>query len=277
MLGNAGEYVLDPFRLNKHSRLHGQAGGYTVKGGDFRTPLADVRAAARNEYVPIDKGGERRDKATGLRLVIVPGSLPTPARLQAVRTLWTNLAQSGGSAQQALADPVKEVEALAKAVNDPALKNRIDGVGGVIKANIQARNEQRDRSAKSEIRVGAFLAQKILEDRRIINKSEASVKVLPENLKKELQARIDDDKKNLDGTLNYMIDTVKQIGLDYPAESISGQGEILKREFEAKSLNWYGPLVDLVVRLSRGVRSGKPVDKVALTAELVKLEGTVKK
>jgi formylglycine-generating enzyme required for sulfatase activity len=277
MLGNAGEFVLDPYRLNKHSRLHGQAGGYTVKGGDFRTPLADLRAAARTEYVPIDKGGERRDKATGVRLVIVPGSLPTPARLQAVRTLWTNLAQSGGGAQQALADPVKEVEALAKAVNDPALKTRIDGVGGVIKANIQARNEQRDRSAKSEIRVGAFLAQKILEDRRIINKSEAAVKVLPDNMKKELQARIDDDKKNLDGTLNYMIDTVKQIGLDFPADSIGAQGEILKREFEAKSLNWYGPLVDLVVRSSRSVRSGKPVDKAALTAELVKLEGVVKK
>lgn len=277
MLGNAGEYVLDPFRLNKHSRLHGQAGGYTVKGGDFRTPLGDLRAAARNEYVPIDKSGERRDKATGLRLVIVPGSLPTPARLQAVRTLWTNLAQSGAGAQQALADPVKEVEALAKAVNDPALKTRIEGVGGVIKANIQARNEQRDRSAKSEIRVGSYLGQKILEDRRIIQKSEASIRVLPDNLKKEVQARVDEDKKNLDATINYMIDTLKQIGLDFPAASISAQGEILKREFEARSLGWYGPLVDLVVKSSQGVRSGKPVDKAALTNELAQLEGKLKK
>lgn len=277
MLGNAGEYVLDPFRLNKHSRLHGQAGGYTVKGGDFRTPLSDLRAAARNEYVPIDKGGERRDKATGLRLVIVPGSLPTPARLQSVRTLWSNLAQSGGGAQQALADPVKEVEALAKAVNDPALKTRIEGVGGVIKANIQARNEQRDRSAKSEIRVGTYLGQKILEDRRIIQKSEASIKVLPDNLKKEVQARVDEDKKNLDATINYMIDTLKQVGLDFPAASISAQGEILKREFEARSLGWYGPLVDLVVKASQGVRSGKPVDKAALSAELAQLEGKLKR
>jgi hypothetical protein len=70
---------------------------------------------------------------------------------------------------------------------------------------------------------------------------------------------------------------VKQIGLDFPADSIGGQGEILKRELEAKSLGWYGPLVDLVVRSSRSVRSGKPVDKAALTAELVKLEGVVKK
>ena len=47
ILGNAGEFVLDPFRLNKHSRMHGQAGGYTVKGGDFRTALSDIRSSAR--------------------------------------------------------------------------------------------------------------------------------------------------------------------------------------------------------------------------------------
>ena len=47
-----------PFRLNKLSRLHGQAGGATVKGGDYRTPLDDIRSAAREEFVPID-GKER--------------------------------------------------------------------------------------------------------------------------------------------------------------------------------------------------------------------------
>ncbi len=110
-----------------------------------RRSLADIRAAARTEYAPVDKSGERRDKATGFRLVVVPASLPSQPRLQAIRGLWTNLAQAApGSAGQALADPVKEVEALAKAANDPGLKARIEGVGTVIKANIQARNEQRD-------------------------------------------------------------------------------------------------------------------------------------
>lgn len=274
MLGNAGEFVLDAFRLNKHARLHGQAGGYTVKGGDFRTALGDLRAAARTEYVPIDKNGERRDQATGLRLVVVPASLPTPARLQTVRTLWGNLAQSGGgAAQQALADPVKEVEALAKAVNDPALKSRIEGVGGVIKANIQARNEQRDRSTKSEIRVGAYLGRKLIEDQRLIALNERTLKILSDPAQRQrVEAGLVRDRENLDQTLNYMIDTLKQIGLDFPAPSISAQGEILKREFEARAVPGYGPLVDLVVKLSLGVRTGKPVAKPALVAELAKLQ-----
>lgn len=278
MLGNAGEFVLDAFRLNKHSRLHGQAGGYTVKGGDFRTALADIRAAARTEYVPVDKGGERRDKATGFRLVVVPGSLPTPGRLQTVRTAWEKLPSSeGGAAAQALADPVKEVEALSKAVTDPALKKRIEGVGGVIKANIQTRNEQRDRSAKSEIRVGSYLARKVLEDRQKIRSLEAIVAgPLPDNLKAEPRNNLAASKEALDSTLNYMIDTLKQIGLDFPAPTTTAQGEILKREFEARNVPGYGPLVDLVVRFSQGVRTGKPIDKAALVADLAKLEGTKK-
>lgn len=279
VLGNAGEFVLDAFRLNKHSRLHGQAGGYTVKGGDFRTALADLRAAARTEYVPVDKNGERRDKATGFRLVIVPGALPTPARLQVVRNVWEKLPSSEGSADaaaQALADPVKEVEALSKAVTDPVLKKRIEGVGGVIKANIQTRNEQRDRSAKSEIRVGAYLAQKVIEDQRRIRQSEATVKLLTGQLQKDAEANLATSKANLDATLNYMIDTLKQIGLDFPAPSTTAQGEILKREFEARNAPGYGPLVDLVVRTSQGVRTGKAIDKAALVAELAKVEGTRK-
>ncbi len=278
MLGNAGEFVLDAFRLNKYARLHGQAGGYTVKGGDFRTALADVRAAARTEYVPIDRNGERRDKATGLRLVLVPGALPTPARLQVVRKDWEAIPlAAGGGAQQALADPVKEVEALAKAVGDPALKSRIAGVGGVIKANIQTRNEQRDRSTKSEIRVGAYLARKVLEDQGRMREIEKSIAILPDNLKAGPRANLAASKDAVDATLNYMIDTLKQIGLDFPTASITAQGEILKREFEARAVPGYGPLVDLVVRLSQGARSGKPVDKAGLSAELAKLEGSIKK
>ncbi|MBX3604744.1 MAG: SUMF1/EgtB/PvdO family nonheme iron enzyme [Piscinibacter sp.] len=278
VLGNAGEFVLDAFRLNKHSRLHGQAGGYTVKGGDFRTALGDIRAAARTEYVPIDRNGERRDKATGFRLVVVPGSLPTPGRLQVVRAAWEKLPSSeSGAAAQALADPVKEVEALSKAVSDPVLKKRIEGVGGVIKANIQTRNEQRDRSAKSEIRVGSYLARKVLEDRQKIRSLESIVAgPLPDNLKAEPRKNLASSKEALDATLNYMIDTLKQIGLDFPAPTTTAQGEILKREFEARNVPGYGPLVDLVVRFSQGVRSGKPIDKTALVADLAKLEGTKK-
>lgn len=273
MLGNAGELVLDAFRLNKHSRLHGQAGGYMVKGGDFRTPAADMRSAARTEFVPVDKTGERRDKAVGLRVVVVPAAVTSPQRIQAVRASWDKLGTMGGGEATAapLADPGKEIEALAKAVEDPALKRRIEGIGSVLKAGIQARNEQRDRSAKSELRVGAYLAQKIVEDRAKLAGLESIIAgPLPEQVKKDARDRLAAGQAAVDGTLNYMIETIKQIGLDYPGPATQGQAEVLKREFEARSVAGYGPLVDLVLRFSQAARQGKPVQRDAVLAELAK-------
>lgn len=271
MLGNAGELVLDAFRLNKHSRLHGQAGGYMVKGGDFRTAAADMRSAARVEFVPVDKGGERRDKAVGLRVVVVPAAVTSPQRIQAVRASWERLGAIGGGDSTPIADPGKEIEALAKAVEDPALRRRIEGIGSVLKAGIQARNEQRDRSAKSELRVGAYLAQKILEDRAKLTSLESIIAgPLPEPVKNDARERLAAGQAALDGTLNYMIETVKQIGLDYPTPTTQAQAEVLKREFEARSVTIYAPLIDLVLRLSQAARQGRPVQRDAVLAELAK-------
>lgn len=280
MLGNAGELVLDAFRLNKHSRLHGQAGGYMVKGGDFRTPAADMRSAARTEFVPVDKTGERRDKAVGMRVVVVPAAVTSPQRIQAVRASWDKLGTMGGGDATAapLADPGKEIEALAKAVEDPALKRRIESIGSVLKAGIQARNEQRDRSVKSELRVGAYLAQKIVEDRAKLASLESIIAgPLPEQVKKDARERLAAGQSALDGTLNYMIETIRQIGLDYPGVSAQGQSEVLKREFEARSVAGYGPLVDLVQRFSQAARQGKPVRRDEVLSELAKATASAKR
>jgi hypothetical protein len=275
VLGNAGEFVLDPFRLNKHSRLHGQAGGNTVKGGDFRSSASELRSAARTEYVPIDKSGERRDKATGMRLVIVPASLPSPARLQAVRTAWASLADPGIGEPGAAADPTKELDTLAESLNDPAMKRRVLSVSAAVKANIQTRNEQRERATKSELRVAAYLSKKVLEDKARIRAIESIVaSPLPEDVKVGHRNNLKISKEALDSTLRYLSETIKQLGTDYPAASITAQSEVLKREFEARRAPpEYGPIVDLMARLSASARSGRAADSTQVESELTKLPG----
>lgn len=54
MLGNVSEYVLTPFAMVRHGRLHGQAGGYVKRGGDARTPLEQITSATRFEVPPFD-------------------------------------------------------------------------------------------------------------------------------------------------------------------------------------------------------------------------------
>lgn len=274
MLGNAGEFVLDTFRLNKHSRMHGQAGGYTIKGGSYLTEGEEIRSALRSEYNPVTRLGERRDPSTGLRVALVPPVVSSSQKVQSVRTLWAGLAQSGGSQDKALADPLKEVEALAKAVNDPTLKSRIENVATVFKANIQARNEQRDRSAKSELRVAVYVGRKLMEDQGLIKVLERLQAADPDP-KSASATRLENSKKQYAANFDYLIDTLKPIGLDFGTAAVTAQGEILKREFEARIGNQNNALIDLVVRYGQQVRSGKPIDRNSLLADLGKAVATV--
>lgn len=272
MLGNVAEFVLGSFQLNKLSRPHGQSGGYVVKGGDYETPAADVRSAYRMEFNPIDRNGERRSALVGFRVALVPAVLPSTQRLQTVRTLWADLPKSAAASVGApAADPVQEVDVLARAITDPALKRRVQNLGAVLKANLQARNEQRDRSARSEVRVAAYLAQKLSGDRANVTRKEsvlASLKSSPD-LAKDVGVDLARDRDALNANLVYYIDTVNRLGMDYPGNVIAAQGEILGREFEARGTGaLYERHVKRAVRHAVQVRAGKPLDPKNVLTEM---------
>jgi len=272
MLGNVGEFVLDPYRLNKLSRLHGQAGGAMVKGGDYMTPVDDIRAAAREEFAPIDKKGERRSRTTGFRLAIVAPGLPSPAKLSAIRAAWAELPKSAPAALgEQQDDPVKEVDVLAKAVEDPALRQRVQNLATVIKANIQTRNEQRDRAARSSVRVGAYLAKKLSEDKKLVAFRENQLKTLPDvsaDTRERLRKSLEADKAALDFNLGYYIETVMQLTAEYPQPIVASQADILKREFEARKLEPLLPYVEAFLRHEAQQRKAGKLDKQAVLADI---------
>ena len=267
VLGNVGEFVLDPFRLNKLSRLHGQAGGQIVKGGDYRTPAGELRSAARVEFVPVDQRGERRSPTTGFRLALVPPSLPSAERLTAIRDAWTELPSSAVAPQD---DPVKEAEALAQSVDQPDLRKRIAALSTVIKASIQSRNEQRDRAAVNAIRVGAYVADKLASDRRILAVRESLLKLAtpgtPEH--KERADGLEAARRAFEGNVDYYLDVVLSVATDYPASVVEGQAEVLKRDLESKRITGLTRRVDTFVRHVERLRAGRPIDRAGLLAEI---------
>ncbi len=254
--------------MNKISRLHGQAGGNLVKGGDFRTPLADMRSASRVESAPIDKKGERRSPTTGFRLALVPPSLPSPQRLNAIRAEWAALPAVGAATPQD--DPVKEAEALAQSVDDPALRQRIANLSNIIKTSIQTRNEQRDRAAVSALRVGTYIAGKLVDDDRLLKRQEEVIaKVDPTSpARKSMEDSLVNNKKAFGDNLVYYIDVILALSGDYPSTVILGQADVLKRELEGKKLDSLARRVAPVVRHVEQVRNGQTLDRVKILLEI---------
>lgn len=74
MVGNVDEIVYDMFRLTRPDRVHGQAGGFMVKGGNFINREQQMKVGARREVPFFQTFGEPKSKTTGFRLVV---SVPT--------------------------------------------------------------------------------------------------------------------------------------------------------------------------------------------------------
>ena len=253
ILGNAAEFVIDAFRLNRHSRLHGQAGAPTLKGGDFKTDRSQIRASSRIEAPPVARiGGERRDNGAGMRVVIVPAVEPEPALRKDLIERWNQLGKSGSlPLPQSGSDPFKEIDAISSALDDPSIRNRLQTVAAAFRSTVQISNDQRDRAAKNEIRIAAYLARKVIDDQLKIQSLEASLMgQQPAALIAAARRDLSLSETALNDTVSYLLETVRQMAAEYPdPRVVAVQSEVLKRELEALKEASILPMVGLIADL----------------------------
>ena len=100
MLGNAAELVFDLFRLSTNGHLHGQAGGFLVKGGHFRSWRNTLRTSWRQEHPHFNPaaGKPNRLDTVGFRVAISAPVLISEQRMQAIGQEWESLPKEGVSA-----------------------------------------------------------------------------------------------------------------------------------------------------------------------------------
>jgi hypothetical protein len=173
LLGNLEELVLDPFRLSRLERRHGQAGAAVVRGGSLHSSRSELRSSLRREVPLYDDAGAVATADTGMRVVLSVPVLTSSQRIDAIRDAWERLGSD--TAQAAIAtpaprpaltdtpfeDPVLELTALARGSDEPVLKQRLERLRGVVAATNQRLYEQRARSAREALRFGGLLCEKL--------------------------------------------------------------------------------------------------------------------
>ena len=162
MLGNADEMMFEPFRLNKLDRLHGQAGGYVVRGSNFLTPQASLHTAARKEQSYYSSADQTRTKTTGMRLALVSSTLTSRERIADIEKSWLALGKSDTrGSKQGVAEQLGD---LTSSIEDKALKAKLKTLEGQLRASNQQEKEARDQVIRASLRLGAFLCTKMLDD-----------------------------------------------------------------------------------------------------------------
>lgn len=272
VLGNLDEIVFDPFQLNKLDRLHGQVGGFIVRGGNFTTSEDDTRSAYRQE-IPYYQGAEaRRSATTGFRLAVVSRVVTSRDRLQAINKAWGALGSDSAGAKplaaplqasdEPLADPVADLGALAAATQDPKLGKRLLALQLAFRASFQARDEQRDRAAKTRLRLGTFLCQKLKDDgqpldqRRKIYDACVQGRGADDERCRSQHAGIESEELILWENLRYYVDTIVSLAEDYPEDVVGRQLAVLHAELAARGVKALEPVADLYVRHVSEYRKG---------------------
>ncbi len=175
VLGNVEEITLEPFRLHRLDRPHGQAGGYVVRGGSIHASGEDLRSSLRREVPFYDDRGAVGTADTGFRVLLSASVLTSNGRIEAIQAAWERLGSDVAKAEpvppprpalddKPFDDPVLELTALARTSTEPAMKQRLERLRGVVAGSAQRLYEQRARSAREALRFGGLLCQKLSDE-----------------------------------------------------------------------------------------------------------------
>ena len=161
MLGNAAEWVLDPFRLNRVGRPHGLAGGLVARGGDFRsTSEAQLRSSLRLEYAPFDaeSGEPTRLTTVGFRLVLGAAAQGSLADTAALRSAFEAETRARARTED---DPAALLAALRREQADPATQAALDRLGAAYARETRARADRARMAARAQVQAAAVLSRSV--------------------------------------------------------------------------------------------------------------------
>jgi len=160
VLGNVEELVLEPYRLNRAGRLHGQVGGFVARGGSCLLNAAQLRTALRIEYGYFDpsQGTATALPLLGFRVVISAPVATDAARIADLKADWQAAVESrtgaaGGS------DPLAVIDQVAAETTDLVAKDLLASAMLALRSELSERNAAEQRALQSLILAGTSLAK----------------------------------------------------------------------------------------------------------------------
>jgi len=254
MLGNVAEIMLEPFYLHRLERLHGQPGGFVIRGGDFLNDRANIRTTLRQETPFYDDQGPVQSKTTGFRVVATAPVITSRQRLRQIENAWNQL----GSIEppkppldaQPLDDPLAELTTIAAAAPDANMKKRLELLRDEMRATLQALNEQRDQAAREALRVGGVFCQKVRDDNEDIDYWRGLAERCSQNLGAEhercqtYRAKYQASTAVVQYNSGVYADAVLATAQNYSAELLAKQLKRLIAEIEQRPFTGLIPFVE---------------------------------
>jgi Sulfatase-modifying factor enzyme 1 len=167
ILGNADEIVFDLFHLShpRTNHMHGETGGFVVRGGNYQDDAQKIYSARREE-IPFFSEGKLHSGAssTGFRVVVAASVIG--ANVSQLTEAWRQLSSTSTLATTATHDeqPFQLVSKLSEKTEDTALKNQLNDLSVELNAQKANYDAQLSRAAREALRTASILCQKLNDD-----------------------------------------------------------------------------------------------------------------
>jgi formylglycine-generating enzyme required for sulfatase activity len=238
ILGNAEEIVLEPYRANRSGRLHGQVGGFVVKGGSCLTDQRAISTAARTEFSYFnDRTGEPlAPELAGFRVIIAGPVLVSHQRVAAFEGDWERAISV--SDDQSIPEILENL--IEEEVSSPVVAERLQQVSALARSQDSERADTERRAVRTSIQSGAFIIQQYLDDWHEVTGIQRSIEIIEETsddtdanagLLEAYLRKIDELDDNLRLTKSVYASILKYTADNYSAQLLDDQLTIVIDRF----------------------------------------------
>ena len=271
MLGNAGQMMLEPYRLNRVGRPHGQAGGIAVRGGNYTNSPAALHTAMRDEIPPYDPTSREPTKlpTMGFRLVL---SAPTAGSLPEVERARAAFAEVSGARQQAADDPRATIALLRDQTPDDALRGGLDRLSARLASDERARGDLARTALAAQLEAATVLARSVWSLTLIANGQKAFLQDMRDpEAQRPVREGIARNLATAESTLDAYLRLIRQIATGPARDAVTSQLAVLNQELSARSQTSMLAFLPLVSQHATAVVAGRPVARDAAMAQLIVL------
>jgi hypothetical protein len=278
IIGNAEEIVFDSYRLTQFKRLHGQAGGYQVRGAGYLTDKSALRTSYRQEIPHFDANGEKRVPTVGVRFAIGAPVITSRERLLSFRKEWNSMLSELSEQTEEAApkkveiglgeqsdNPLAELNTLSKAVQSDEIRERLNDLSLRVSTLIDTMERQRRAAINSLLRQGGLYEQSLAGDANVIARFEKAIETMKKTgttasrLKRILRAQ-DERKSAHEGNVRLYADLIVSTGSTFDIGAISSQRSTLNVELKERKFEDMILLVERFYKEIKGFKKSNSID-----------------
>lgn len=276
ILGNVEEMVLEPFRVNRVGRPHGQVGGFVGRGGSYITSSEALSTAARTEYSYFDErsGEALRLPFLGFRVALSAPVLASHQRIDRMREDWRD-AQEFVTEDRDGIDPLNALETLLTETTDLEDQATLEQIRARFSEELAARSEIESRAVRSAIMSGATLIRMLRNDHRVIDAVERAYEFQvgrdPEaDRTRRLREQLDGHRERAEITYRAYLNILAQAANDYSGELHRQQLALQQQSFEDVGLTTLIAPAELFTAQVLEYQDERELDRDALLEQILR-------